>query len=100
MKIFTQHLQKSNTLKKWNENIVTDIDDAFYLMKLLTNKNLKQLNKQIDYETNILKGNMDETFCCYLQYQYRDDTEKSKIQATHQKKYSNLYVAIIKKKNE
>ena len=73
MEIFIQHLQKSKTLKKCNENIATDIDDAFYQMKLLTNKNLKQLNKHIEYETTILNGNMDETFCCYLQYQYRDE---------------------------
>ena len=40
MENFTQHLQKSNTSKKWNENIVTDIKDALYLTKLLTNKNI------------------------------------------------------------
>ena len=40
MEIFTQHLQKSNASKKWKENIVTDINDAFYLMELLTSTDI------------------------------------------------------------
>ena len=40
MEIFTQHSQKSNASKKWKENTVPDINDAFYLMKLVTNTNI------------------------------------------------------------
>ena len=30
MEIFIQHLQKPNASKKWKENTVPDINDAFY----------------------------------------------------------------------
>ena len=38
-------------------------------------KHLKQLNKQLHYKANKLnnKLTLDESFCCYLQYQYRDE---------------------------
>ena len=47
MEIFTQDLQNSNASKKWNKNIVADINYAFYLMKFANkHKHLKQVNKQ------------------------------------------------------
>ena len=56
-------------------------------------KHLKQLNKQLDYKTNILNNKVTwmKRFAITYSINIVMNTYKSKIEATHEKKFNNLY---------
>ena len=65
-------------------------------------KHLKQLNKQLDYETNILNNKVTwmKRFSITYSINMVTNTYKNKIETTHKKKFNNLYMNKQKEEGE